>query len=125
MDYLDGAAIYNTLANDSDVTTLTTAIYKARLIPETETSLDTINCYPTSVDGGVEYFQRVWSVDCRSDNEYTSQEIASRAFESLNRIQFSYSGKMYFTVCSILGTIPPLDKTDVYNTPITVIVRRR
>ena len=125
MDYNDGTALYQKLINDSTITALTTAIYRARIIPESESSLETVNIYPTSFNGGLEYFQRDWSVDCRSENEYTSQSISTAVYNVFNRANFTYDGKTYYTVVSVLGTIPPIDDTDVYNTPVTVSLRRR
>lgn len=126
-DYKDGTYIYNVLTNDSTVTTLVgTAIYNDLLIPQDETSLDTINYYPIQpYNGGLEYFNRTWSVNCRSKSLITSRDIAKAVYEALNRVSGDSDSKTYFGIVSVLPTLPPFDDTDVYNTPIDLQIRRR
>lgn len=119
--------IYTTLSNDSAVTAIvSTNIVNARLIPETITSLKTINFYRTTpFNAALEYFDLTWSIDCRSDVESQSLEIADAVKDALNRENITVGGKDYYAVVSILATIPPVNTSDVYNTPVQVRLRRR
>lgn len=128
MDYLDGTYIYQQLVNETDITDIVgTAIYNARKIPEDETSKETINFYISGggLSGGLDYFERTWSIDCRSDDEGTSKDIAIAVYSLLNRISSTYSGKKYFSRINIFPTLPPANDTDVYNTPVENYIRRR
>jgi hypothetical protein len=127
MDYKGGDYIYTALSSNSDVTDIVGAsIYNARMIPQTDTSTETINFYQAgTLNLADEYFQLTWSIDCRAATGYKSQELAGIVGDALNRIHYDLGGVMYFGTCSILGMIPPADEADVYNTPIQIILRRR
>ncbi len=127
MDYLGGDYIYSTLSGDSDITAeVGTSIYNARMIPQTDDSAETINFYQAgTLNMTDEYFQLTWSIDCRAATDYTSQKIAGLVTTALNRVNTTVGGKDYFGTISILPTIPPADESDVYNTPVEIIVRRR
>ena len=126
-EYFGSDFIYGELTGNSEITDIVgTAIYSARLIPESENSLKTINFYTIgNFDGALEYFEREWSIDCRSNNEQESKNIAFLVYENLNRYHATVSGKAYFSVCSILSTIEPLNDSDVYNTPVSMLLKRR
>ena len=126
-DRLGADYIYQNLSNDATVTGLvSTSIWNGNRIPETETSFDTIKYYRAEpYDATLGYMAQTWSIDCRSQNEETSKDIALAVIGALNRIQYSYGGYMYFGTCSMLPAIPPADAQDCYNTPVTFRLRRR
>lgn len=103
-----------------------TSLYEGGKIPDTDTSEDTINYYRSGpYSGRLEYFESRWSVDCRRKTEKNSRDLATIAFGLLNRLNFTVDGKQYFAVCDILTTIPPINTTDVYNSPVSVYLRRK
>lgn len=125
-DTLGGDFIYTTLAGDAGVTALTTALYNARMIPDTETSRETINFYPVgNYDARLEYFTIPWSIDCRASTTIGSIAIAVAVRDAINRVTASVGGYVYHGVIQIGGVIPPADEADVYNTPVTITVRRK
>lgn len=121
-----GDYIYSILSNNSAVTAITTAIYNSRLIPETETSTETINFYRTnSFNAALDYFDAIWSIDCRAKNEYEAYDLAEAVKNALNRKTSTVGGCIYFGTISILPVIPPIDETDVYNVPVEINLRRK
>lgn len=127
MDMLGADYISNILNNDSAITAIvSTSIYNARVIPQTDTNNNTINFYRiTPYSGGSEIFQVEWSIDCKSDIETISQEIADNVLNAFNRIFGNINSKTYYGVCDIINTIPPIDETDVYNTSVQLTLKRR
>lgn len=121
-DFIDSA-----LSAASDVTDIVSdSIYEGNKVPAIDTSTETINYYRTGpYNGGLDYFESRFSVDCRSADYITSRNLATAAFIALNRELGNANGKRYFAVCNILTTIPPVNDTDVYNTPVEVYLRRR
>lgn len=127
-EYFGGDYIRGTLAADAPLKLLVaaTAIVNARLIPPTITATTTINFYRISpVRGGAPVLEVEWSVDCRSSVQATSENMAQRVKEVLNREHITYGGGRYYAIADILPTLPPVDETDVYNTPVSLTVRRR
>lgn len=123
---LGGDFVYQVLSADSSVTAMTTAIYNARMVPETEASLTTINAYHTGTfDARLNYFQTEWSVDCRAADGHDSMELALKASDALNRRFKTIGSKQYFGAVQVGQTVPPRDETDVYNTPLSVTIRRK
>lgn len=127
MDYKGGEYIYDVLSNESDVTDIVgSSVYNARMTPKADTSAETINYYQSGTYAAAdEVFQLTWSINCRAGTGYKSQELAHHVTEALNRVSTSVGGYRYFGTISILPTIPPADETDVFNTPVEIIVRRR
>lgn len=116
-----------TLAADSTVTGLVPATnhYAASRVPDAAPK-STINFYMISAfNGRLEHFERTWSIDCRAENEVTSQAIATAVIDAFNRYSSSVGGFKYFGVCSMTRTIPPIDAGDVYNTPVELYIRRQ
>ena len=125
-DTLGGDFIYSVLSTDAGVTDITTDIYNARMVPETVSNLTTINFYLSGAyDASLEYFYAVWSIDCRSDLGYNSLGLAVAVRDAINRVTSVVGGYVYHGVIEIGGTIPPADAADVYNTPVSLTVRRR
>jgi len=125
-DTLGGDFIYSTLSGDSGVSALTTAIYNARMIPETENSMTTVNFYMVGLyDARQEFFSAEWSVDCRAKEQSTSIALALAVRDAINRKTATVGGYVYHGALQIGGTIPPADAADVYNTPVTLTVRRK
>ena len=119
--------IYNAL-NVSSITNLLDAwetekaLFNDSLIPESFTGKESINFYLSgTVDGGSEIPAYIYSVNCRSETFKKSVAMALAVYTALNRA-YTNGG---FKVCSILRTIPPVDPTDVYNTPIEIKIITR
>ena len=126
-DFYGGEYINEILTDDTAVAALvSTNIFNARMVPSDFNSLKTINFYATLPKSArAEFFESRWSVDCRSDVESESMNIASAVTDALNRVSSTVGSYNYFSVVDILGTIPPADNADVYNTPVQVYIRRR
>lgn len=125
-DTLGGDFIYQTLSGDSGVTAITTAIYNARMVPETEDNQTTLNFYVAGRYNAAQvFFSAEWSVDCRAPSSYDSLQLAVAVRDAINRVTSAVGGYTYHGVIQIGGTIPPADEADVYNTPVTLTVRRR
>jgi len=71
-------------------------------------------------DHTLEYYQCQFTVNCRSPTEIESSVLAGYVVSAINR-KSSISGG--FMTCSTAPVIEPLDSTDNYNTPVTVIVK--
>ena len=94
------------------------------VIPDetTETQDATVNYYRIApVDGGLEYMQTSYSINCRAGSMADAEAIAAAVHAVVNR----YSSGGYHFISSVLSTIPPLDLTDNYNAPIEIISRAR
>lgn len=125
-DTLGGDFIYSVLSNDTGVTAITTNIFNSRMVPETIADTTTINFYMSGVyDAALEYFSAQWSIDCRAELGHDSMELAIAVRDAINRETSTVGGYMYHGVIQIGGTIPPADQADVYNTPVTLTVRRK
>ena len=123
-----GSDLLYTAINVTDITDLLDTVnsvkglFNARLIPEFFTGDKVINFYMTSpFDGSVEYGNYRYNINCRAKTDGESRTIAMAVFTQINRADFSG----YHINCSVLGTLPPLDDTDVFNTPISVIIKSR
>ena len=98
------------------------ALFAEPLIPESFTGTEVINFYmATPYNGGIEIEKYEYTINCRSATFKKSAELSLAVFTALNRA----NGTDSFTVCSVLKTIPPVDNTDTYNTPVTVILKKR
>ena len=118
----------HTLLSDATITALLTdgasGIWYDTVIPDetTETQDATINYYRIApVDGGMEYMQTSYSINCRAGSMADAEAIATAVHAKVNR----YSSGGYHFISSVLSTIPPLDLTDNYNAPIEIISRAR
>ena len=119
--------IYDVLSNDSSITTIVgSSIYEDTLIPQSDTTQDTINFYrPGPYNPKLEYFENRWSVDCRRPAYGDSLDLATLVKDAFNRNFATVNSKYYFSVVDILPTIPPVNDSDVYNTPVEIYVRRK
>lgn len=125
-DTLGGDFIYSVLSNNAGVTALTTAIYNARMVPQEVTATTTVNFYHLGpYDAAQEYFQVRWSADCRAETNNESLALAIAVRDAINRVTDAVGGYTYHGVVNIGGTIPPIDESDVFNTPVTLTVRRK
>jgi hypothetical protein len=136
-EYYGGDYIYSVLNADSALNTLLGQytdetgvsgypVFIAKIIPSDCPSRKTVNCYRLDpFDASLEYFISRWSIDCRADDEYESQAIATAVTSALNRVHKIVSGETYFGTVSILSTIPPIDDSDQYNTSVQLLIRRR
>lgn len=122
-----GDYIYSTLSSSTPVIDyIGTSLYNGTVVDSNDTSLRTINFYRVGgFDGGQEWFRQEWSIDCRAETERVSREIATAVFDELNRKSGTVGGFAYFGVASVGQTLPPLNQQDVFNTPVTLILRRR
>lgn len=118
----------NNILEGASVTALLTAgasgIWYDTVIPdETSGAQDaTINYYRSApVNGGLEYMDTSYSVNCRAGTQAEAEAIATAAHALVNR----YSSGGYHFISEILSVIPPLDLTDNYNAPLEVHARAR
>lgn len=125
-EFYGGDYIYSIISSNTDITDIVgDSIYNARLVPSTDTSMETINFYRTSAtDNSLNYLQAEWSIDCRSSSQTTAFNIALAVVDSLNRVYNTTGGQEYFGVTSLLPTIPPITDQDVFNVPVQLLVRR-
>lgn len=99
------------------------ALVPGTLVPEDVAVSETINFYMTSpYDPRKGYHEYTYTVSCRSKLEHTSRAIADAVITAVNELQIT-SGTFY--VSEVLQTLPPIDSTDLYNTPLTVILKSR
>jgi hypothetical protein len=97
-------------------------LFDARAVPEFFTGFKTINFYLVSpISGALEWSEYRYSVNCRAKTDGESRAIAQAVFTALNRADFTD----YHTNCDVLPTIPPADDTDVYNTPVEILLKTR
>lgn len=118
----------HSLLTDASITALLTdgasGIWYGNVIPDntTESQDSTINYYRTApINGGMEYMQTSYSINCRAGKIEDAEAIASAVHAKVNR----YSSGGYHFISSILSTIPPIDLTDNFNAPIEIISRAR
>lgn len=98
------------------------AIFGGTRIPESFKDDYVINYYNSGVyDATTSYNEYTFTVNCRAPTDYESVEIAKAVIDNLNETAVN-DGRLY---CSLLATIPPFDKTDLYNTPVTVIMKSK
>lgn len=126
-EYFGGDFIYSTLSTSTALSALiSTNIFNARMVPKDTASLETVNFYPViPYDPRSEVFASTWSADCRSATDSGALEIARVVVATLNRLSSAVGGYTYFAVTGMGGPIPPADDTDVYNCPVSIILRRR
>ena len=123
-----GRTELHTLLSDSSVTALLTdgaaGVWYDNIIPDETTGPQesTINYYRIApVDGGLNYMQTTYSVNCRAGTMADAEAIARAVYDVVNRHS---SGSVYFA-SSILATIPPMDDTDNYNSPVEIVSKSR
>ena len=98
------------------------AIFPSTRIPESFTGTEVLNYYRTgSNQSGIGYNEYIYNVNCRSELEIDSITLMQTVISELNRTPV-IDGFMY---CQALQTIPPLDETDLYNTPVTVTIKSK
>lgn len=117
----------NTLFNATTAITdiVGTSIYNRTLVPKSDVSQKTINFYGGELSGGLEYYQRTATVNCRNNSEKELKTLVLAVSAVLNRELNDYDGNRYFAIVDILPTIPPIDDADVYNKPLNILLRRR
>ena len=97
-------------------------LFDGRVIDQKFEGLKTINFYLSGpYNGALEWNEYNYSVDCRAGTDAESRAIAEAVFDQLNRADFTD----YHTNASVLGTLPPADETDVFNTPVQIILKSR
>jgi len=98
------------------------AIFSGTRIPESFSGDNVINFFRNgNVNNGIEYNEYPYLINCRAASDYESEELAQAVIDEINRAAVT-DGLVY---CELLATIPPADETDLYNTPITVIMKTR
>jgi hypothetical protein len=99
------------------------AIFPSTLIPEAFTGTEVINFYRTSSNAsGLAYNEHSYTINCRSKLEINSIILMQAVDNALNRTEIT-DGLIYSINKG--QTIPPLDETDVYNTPLTVTIKSK
>ena len=97
-------------------------LFSSRAIPTFFIKFKTVNFYLVSpISGALEWGQYIYSVNCRAKTDGESRAIAEAVFDNLNRSDFTE----YHTNCDVLVTIQPADDTDVYNTPLEILLKTR
>lgn len=61
---------------------------------------------------------RIRQVSCRAYTKNEAEAIRAAVFNALHRVKSSDDKAIFY--CSFLPTIPPSDKTDNYNAPLSV-----
>ncbi len=89
-------------------------------VPQDFTDMNFINFYFISLPDKENHIMK-YSVDCRGESYAEANTIANAVYTALNRVSFSN----FFTSCDIGQTLPPMDNTDVYNTPVSVNLFKR
>ena len=98
------------------------AIFGGTSIPEKFKDDKVINYFNSGVyDATTAYNEYTFTVNCRAPTDYESVKIAKSVIDNLNETAVT-DGRLY---CSLLATIPPFDETDLYNTPVTVIMKSK
>lgn len=119
--------IYNVL-NVSAVTDLLDdyltekALFSGTVAPQDYTGVNYINFYAVGPDNAsLEFKELLYIANCRSKTHRTSRDLAYAVSNQLSR--HGKDGYMTYTVVS--GTIPPRDKSDVFNTPVEITIKKR
>ena len=121
--------LYNILINDSTLVSLLDsygtdpAIFYDVIIPEDMSGFKTINYYLVEpIDVSAVLIREVYILNCRADSKTSADAIAKQTAELLNRKTLDINT---FSTSKILTTIPPIDNTDVYNTPVEITIKQR
>lgn len=98
------------------------ALFNDVIIPSYFTGKKSINYYLISpVIGAANIEEYEYSINCRAETFKESLTMAYTVHTALNRIH----GVDSFKISTVLKTIPPIDETDVYNTPLTINLLKR
>lgn len=118
----DNSTIMDLLSADPDVPTAP-ALYNDLVIPETlGKEATTINFYGLSYnDEG--YGEETFAVNCRAPGHAEAKTLSSTIRDELHRANNDNNDALF--VCSIQQTLPPIDTTDNYNSPMTIKVTTR
>jgi len=124
-----GSSEMYTALNITDITSLldtyasSPALFSDDLLPQDfGADKKSINYYRVGLyDGGLEYSNYSYSINCRAKSKTESETIAQAVKDGINRTSYSD----YFIVVNVLQTIPPIDDTDSYNTPLETTIKGR
>jgi len=98
------------------------ASFNDKLIPTDFEGHNTINFYKSSnLDGGLEYTDLLWILNCRGINYQDASILQDTVFTTFNR----YNKENYFFICNKIPVISPSDSTDNYNAPVEVRLRNK
>ena len=98
------------------------ALFNEMLMPESFTGKKSINFYLIApIVGGSELEEYEYSINCRAATMNASLTMAYTVYSLLNRAH----GVNSFKISSVLATIPPIDSTDLYNTPVSIKLKMR
>lgn len=110
------------LLDDYEASTTVKALFDGIIIPQDFTGTESINFYMSGTFlAGMEYGNYRYSINCRSADYEDSRIMADMVIDSINRVSYPD----HYIVCSVLQTIPPQDDTDVFNTPVEAILKKR
>lgn len=123
-----GSDLIYTALNQASITDLLDtymtekALFNTPLIPQDFLLSKSINFYmSTPFFGGLEYGDTIYTANCRANKYEDSRAIAEQVRLDINRS----NGVDCFFVTDVLQTIPPIDDTDNYNTPVEIKLRTR
>lgn len=99
------------------------ALFPGTRIPDKFKGTEVINFYRTgSNQSGLAYNEYSYTINCRSNREFDSMVLMAAVDEAVNRVEIT-DGFLYSVNKGL--TIPPLDETDIYNTPVTVTIKSK
>ena len=82
-----------------------------------ETTISFYTAVP--VDKTTGYLSNDITANCRAPTEAEVKQLASAVIDAVNIVPFD-GGRFY---CTTNGIIPPIDKNDSYNMPLTIAVK--
>lgn len=90
------------------------------MIPQAFTGDACINYYITSpIDNNMDYGMYSRTLNCRAKTDLESRTIALAVVTAINREPITGG----WVNCETLQTLPPGDDTDLFNTPLTVVIK--
>jgi hypothetical protein len=101
---------------------LSSALWVSNVVPQDFAGNKSINVYTSGTyDPSLSYDEFTYTINCRAATYSESQAIAKAVVDNINRSHYTD----YFILVFVLGTIPPADDQDNYNTPLTATIKKR
>lgn len=100
------------------------AIFKGRLIPANFQDLNkTLLVYRVSTITPHDYNEVVYSVQCRSNSESASEDLAKAVYDATNRVMATHSGLPVYFRASVLQAI--METENLWNCPVEIRISNR
>ena len=98
------------------------ALFFGNVLPTDFSGDKAINFYmSTMYNAALEYGDYRYTVNCRAKSYNESLTIAKSVIDNINRVNENDS----FFICFLLATVPPIDETDNFNTPVEVRIQEK